>query len=942
MKPLRPMKANCFKNNYSNKIFFISFGLVIASTHLNAQANVIMNHNDLKRTGWNKNETILAHDNVGDGNFGKLFSREVDDQIYAQPLVVSNISIGGEIHNIVIVATVNNSLYAFDADDSSVNNPYWHSNLTYNSANYRPIKNTDMTYACDGNYKDFSGKMGIVGTPAIDTLTQTLYVVSRSVSKKSPHIFVQYLHAIDITTGNEKSGSPVYITATYPGGGNGNVNGILTFNQQKQNQRAGLLLYDGVVYICWASHCDWTPYQGWIIGYDATSLQQKYVYNTAPGGGLAGIWMSGQPPSVDDDGNIYVTTGNGTTGVNGNPNDTTNRGSSLIKLSKELRVVDFFTPMNYTYLNDYDWDYGVNGALLIPGTHLSLSGSKDGGLYVTDNNHMGGATADNSNVIQRLNMGLSNIANTRHLYGGPVYFKDEHNREFIYGWAGYSCLKQIPFVRSTMQFDTLNTISGNAIISGWMPGAMLSLSSNGSKYGTGILWASHAKEGSANQAVVSGMLQAFDATDVSRELWNSNWNAKRDSTGMFAKFVPPTIANGKVYMASFSGKLNVYGLNPPPPSPCTNTLPPMWQSADIGNVAYAGDVCVNNGVYTITGSGRDIGATADEFHYIYQPVITNYTELTIRVDTIKISNPNAKCGIMFRQNLDPGSPYVFFNFQTSHELELEQRISQAVYPVTVKSMNNDAPCWMRVLNYGNKYISYISSNGDDWTATDSVILSLGPDSYVGIAYTTKNDSVLDTATVSNVTLTLGGVLSSNIVDFIGRNVGGKYSFLNWTDTSLNINIYFEIERSTVSTDFKKIGSVSVNATPQITSDYTFKDLNPENGTNFYRIKLVSSDGTIGYSQVVKVNFNLKKVEIFPNPAHKQIFIRNNKNFSNGKNLNIRLLDFEGKVLYKKNAITTGTDIIKVNIPSAISNGIYLILITNADGEQQGEKIYITR
>src|SRR5690606_13377224 len=146
----------------------------------------------------------------------------------------------------------------------------------------------------------------------------------------------------------------------------------------------------------------------------------KYVYNTAPGGGLAGIWMGGQAPSVDDDGNIYLTTGNGTTGAHGNPNDTTNRGSSLIKLSKELKVVDFFTPMNYTYLNDYDWDYGVNGALLIPGTHLSLSGSKDGGLYVIDNNHMGGATADNSNVIQRLNMGLSNITNTRHLYGGPV------------------------------------------------------------------------------------------------------------------------------------------------------------------------------------------------------------------------------------------------------------------------------------------------------------------------------------------------------------------------------------------------------------------------------------------------------------------------------------------------------------------------------------------
>jgi hypothetical protein len=411
---------------------------------------------------------------------------------------------------------------------------------------------------------------------------------------------------------------------------------------------------------------------------------------------------------------------------------------------------------------------------------------------------------------------------------------------------------------------------------------------------------------------------------------------------MFAKFVPPTIANGKVYMASFSGKLNVYGLNPPPPSPCSNTLPPLWQNADIGNVAYAGDVCVSNSIYTITASGKDIGATADAFHYVYQPVVTNYTELTIRIDSIKNTNPNAKCGIMFRQNLDPGSPYVFLNFQKSHELEFQQRTSQAVYPATVKDIHSASPCWMRVLNHGNKYIAYTSPNGDDWIPIDSVILAMGPNSYVDIAYTTKNNAVLDTARVSNVTLTLGGVLSSNIINFSGRNVGGKYAILNWTDSGLNTNVYYEIERSTVNTDFKKIGSVPVNATPQITNDYTFKDLDPENGTNFYRIKLVSTDGSIGYSQVVKVNFNLKKVEIFPNPAHKQIFIRNNKNFSNGKNLNIRLLDFEGKVFYKKNAITTGTDIIKVNIPSAISNGMYLILITNSDGEQQGEKIYITR
>jgi hypothetical protein len=356
-------------------IFFAIFAYMSSF----GQTDVLMNHNDLRRTGWNSNETILATDNVSSGNFGEIFSRDVDDQIYAQPLVISNVSIGGATHNIVLVATVNNSLYAFDADDPNASNPYWKDNLTYDIANYRPIKNTDMTGACSSNYKDFSGNMGIVGTPVIDTSTNTLYVVSRSVTKTGTPVFVQYLHAINISTGTERAGSPVYITATYPGNGDGNVGGVITFQQQKQNQRPGLLLYNGIVYIAWSSHCDWGPYHGWIMGYDATTLQQKYVYNDSPSGGLAGIWMSGQPPAVDDDGNLYVTTGNGTTGYNSNPNDTINRGNSLIKLSADLKVKDFFTPSNYQYLNTNDRDFGCNGVLLIPGTNLSLSGSKDGG-----------------------------------------------------------------------------------------------------------------------------------------------------------------------------------------------------------------------------------------------------------------------------------------------------------------------------------------------------------------------------------------------------------------------------------------------------------------------------------------------------------------------------------------------------------------------------------
>ncbi len=479
-------------------IFLTILFLLFLQVNSFGQVDVIMNHNNLKRTGWNDKETILATDNVSSGNFGKIFSREVDDEIYAQPLIVSNFSIAGGVHNIVIVATVNNTLYAFDADDPNASTPYWQKNLTYDPANYKPVNKADMTGACSGHYSDFSGNMGIVGTPAIDTSTNILYVVARSKSNVGSN-YVQYLHAIDLATGKEKCDGPVLITAECEGTGDGSVNGVITFNSQTQNQRPGLLLYNGTVYICWASHCDWYPYHGWVMGYDAATLEQKYVYNATPNGGLAGIWMSGQPPAVDDDGNLLITTGNGTTGQGGDPNDTINRASSLIKLSPELKVKSFFTPANYNYLNDYDKDYGCNGALIIPGTHLSLSGSKDGGLYLIDNENMGGMKVDNSNVLQRINFGDWGTVNTRHLYGSPVYFKDKYNNEYIYGWAEGGLLKQIPFDRATMRFDTLNSKLGiTTLPSGYMPGGVLSLSSNESQTGTGILWVNHAADGNAN------------------------------------------------------------------------------------------------------------------------------------------------------------------------------------------------------------------------------------------------------------------------------------------------------------------------------------------------------------------------------------------------------------------------------------------------------------
>ncbi|MDQ2721347.1 MAG: T9SS type A sorting domain-containing protein [Bacteroidota bacterium] len=909
-----------------------------------AQINVVTQHNDLKRTGWNASETQLTQDNVSSGSFGKLFSRQVDDQIYAQPLVVSNLAIGGGTHNVVFVATVNNSIYAFDADDAATSTSYWQKNLTYNPGSYRPIKNTDMTGACGGNYKDFSGNMGIVCTPVIDIASQTIYVLSRSVSKTGA-TFVQYLHALDLNTGNEKQGSPVYVTATYPGTGTGNVGGIMTFNQQRQNPRPGLLLYNGIVYMCWASHCDWGPYSGWIMGYDATTLQQKYVYNAAPNGNLAGIWMSGQAPAVDDNGFIYITTGNGTAGISNNVNDTINRGESLLKLSTtsgKLKVADFFTPMDYTYLNNTDLDYGVDGVLLIPNTQLSLSGSKESYLYLMNNNKMGGTTTDNSNVLQMLDVNVSGANSQRHLHGSPVYFQDDHNNEYVYAWAEGGLLKQFPFNRANMLFDTLNKKVGNTALPTGMPGAMLSVSSNNQQSGTGILWANHPINGNANQGVVPGVLQAFDATDVTRELWNSNWSSKRDSVGKFAKFVCPTIANGKVYLATFSNLLNVYGLNPPAASSCSNTLPPVWHSADVGYTAYAGDVCYNNGTYTITSSGSDIWSTADAFHNVYQATTGNYLSITARVVSIQNTNAWAKCGVMFRANLDPGSANVFMSITPGNGASFQNRLVQSGNTINTNQTTFAAPYWVRITNSGNKYVGYISADGQTWKAVDSVTIAMGAHPYVGLAYTTHDNTVLGTAVVDNVTIDINGPLPLSLISFNGYNMNNKYTHLKW-ETANESNIdRFEIERSGSTSDFSKITSVKAIGTNSSVNQYSFDDMQPGNGTNFYRLKQISLNGNFKYSNVVPVTFNLSIVDIYPNPARDQVFLRNNLNFTNGEQVQIELSDISGKSVFKQVSVTSGVDIITINLSSKITNGMYVIRVTNSKGDNQVKKIFINR
>jgi hypothetical protein len=530
-------------------IILIVLGMAL-SMPAQSQNNVLTQHYDQNRSGWYRQETRLTNRNIKYPGFGRIFTRAVDDQIYAQPLIV-NVNLPSGNKNIVVIATVNNSVYAFDADSANVTQPYWQVNLT--PAGNRVIQNTDMTGACGGGYRDFSGNMGIVGTPVIDPGTNTLYVVSRNVNPTTL-VFQQFLHAINILSGAENSGSPVLIAASVSGSGDGGS--TVSFDPQKNNQRPGLLLLNGIVYIAWSSHCDWTPYHGWIIGYDATTLQRKFTYCTTPDGYEGGVWMSGAGLAADTAGNIYAAVGNGSVGKNGDYTNLRNRSESALKLTPSgsgLNIDSYFSPSNIAELEAGDLDFGVTEILLIPNTNQAIVGCKDGNLYLLNRDNMGGYNATFNNVIQNIDLGTN-----AHLHSSLGYYRGSQN-EYVYTWSENSILKALSYDRTANQFNLGSTINSGVQGPIGNNGAVMSVSSNASIDSTAVLWASHAANGDANQSVRPGILRALDANDVTKELWNSSQYLD-DNPGNYAKFNCPVIANGKVYLGTFSNQLVVYGL----------------------------------------------------------------------------------------------------------------------------------------------------------------------------------------------------------------------------------------------------------------------------------------------------------------------------------------------------------------------------------------------
>ncbi len=553
-------------------------------------------HYDNTRQGAVTNEAILNLVNVNSNRFQKLFTNAVDGVVYAQPLVMTNVMISGKgAHNVVIVATEHDSVYAFDADNNTGPNAtaLWQTSFINPAANVTTIPNSEV------NSSDITPEIGITGTPVIDAGSGTVYVEAKTKEVTGGVTnYVHRLHALDITTGLERTGfnSPVVIT-------------VSGWNALRQHDRSALTLLNGVVYIPYASHGDNQPYHGWLLAYNATNLSQQLgAYNSTPTGSQGGFWDGGGGPSIDAAGNLYIESGNGTfDGAN-------NFAMSVIKLSTNsgLSRVDYFTPFNESALNSFDQDLGAGAALILPDLagsaghpHLVVAAGKSGEghvtpggkVYLIDRDNMGqfNATSDDSRIVQVLTNAIGGS------YSTPAFW----NNILYYGAAKGDTLKAF-----TMSGGLIQTppVQGPAVLGGGF-GATPVISANGTN--NGIVWL--IEENSP------AVLHAYNAVNVAIELYNSSQNLARDNPGNSVKFSAPAVANGKVYMGTKTS-LAVFGAIP-------NTAVPLI--APNGGVFFTNQVSVtlsaaNPGAsiyYTLDGTLPTTNST----RYTNAFILTNNT-----------------------------------------------------------------------------------------------------------------------------------------------------------------------------------------------------------------------------------------------------------------------------------------------------------------------------
>jgi outer membrane protein assembly factor BamB len=491
-------------------------------------------HNDNARTGQNLSETVLTPVNVNFNSFGKLFQLTLDGKVDAQPLYLSGVSFPQGIRNGLYVATEHDSVYAFDADTGA---QLWKVSLL------KAGETPSDTRSCG----QVTPEIGITATPVIDRAAGLIYVVA--MSKDSAGTYYQRLHALSLTTGAEQIGGPVDIRATFPGTGDNTDGTNVVFDPKQYEERAALLLLNGIVYTSWTSHCDNGLYNGWIIGYSASTLARVRVFNFTPNGHMGSVWMAGSGPAADSNGNIYFLASNGTFDTTldslGFPNRG-NFGNAFLKLStanNTLAAADYFNMFNTVTESNADQDLGSGGAVVLPDMtdaggvvrHLAVGAGKDQHIYLVNRDNMGKFNPTSNNIYQDLTGILGGA-----VFSKPAYF----NGRLYYGAVG-DFLKAISFVNARLS-SAQPPRTTNAFA---YPGTTPSISANGSA--NGIVWAAE----NATPAV----LHAYDASTLI-ELYNTKMAANsRDQFGAGNKFIAPMIANGKVYVGTQTG-VGVFGL----------------------------------------------------------------------------------------------------------------------------------------------------------------------------------------------------------------------------------------------------------------------------------------------------------------------------------------------------------------------------------------------
>jgi alpha-glucosidase len=578
--------------------------------------NVLTQHNGNDRTGRNLEEVVLTTANVNPKGFGKLFAVPLDGNSFGQPLLVS-VHIDGADRPVVYVATSHDTVYAIEARAGKI---LWSHNLG------TPIPRLDISAFSHAHmppyvppYYDLYPEIGITSTPVIDPASQAILVVAKTKQVNGSAADYQYtLHALDLGDGSEKNDGPVTIEAHVgfdgkPGGADVSFDPFLALN------RAALLLLNGRVYVAFASQGDvedkaHRPFHGWILGYDAAHLRETpWVFCASPTSQQAGIWQSGAGLAADASGALLAVTGNG-------PMAAGSYGNSVLRFAPapSLDLQDWFTPDNAEFLNDWDLDLGSSGLMIVPDEDfhdLIVTGGKDGMLYLLRRSSLGrGHPVAGTNIVQSMRI----TPEPKPLpepptYNGPPRYHGPNDWHHLHGTPVYWNGPQGPTLFLWPEMDKLKAFSMNdsklvslaeskTAAAAGMPGAALSLSAHGGAEGTGILWASRPLNGDANRHNVEGILEAYDAAHIanSEPIWTNRQNLARDGGGFFAKYSPPTIADGRVYLSTFapenpdrtpiaggSARLVVYGLLDAATPPAV--APPLAEAIDAGAVRYFAD-----------------------------------------------------------------------------------------------------------------------------------------------------------------------------------------------------------------------------------------------------------------------------------------------------------------------------------------------------------------